>query len=558
MITNYYTLQALAREWAPDLTGCVMADAFSQVRDELTLALAGPEEAWMVRLSVQAPFHFIFRSAGYSKARRNVATLFEEAFGRTVTGFRIADRDRVLYLELEGGLSFQILLFGPRANVLLADAEGRVREAFQADADWSGTTAPAPQPAPRIQTFEAFESRWRTNRKTTEQAVASALPLFDRTLAAEVMHRAGVTTARPGDCTAAERHALFEAARALQAALAEPAPRIYWRGRFADTCSLVALHHLEAGPEAAEVRAEDFDTVDDAVRVFVRRALAQHRFRTLYEPLEKGLVEAARHYRTSTERMLEELAHESRADRYEQWGHLLMAAAADVPAGADEVTLPDLFADRAPVSIPLDPARSPIENAQHYYERARRTRRSREEAETRLLETEQKAEAAEALLEQLRAVETLADLEAFRKEEAARLAPFTGEEAAGEDRVPFRRFALPQGYEVWVGRNAKQNDQLTFRYAQKYDLWMHARGVPGSHAVLRLPNRQAQPGRPLLERAAAIAAYYSKARGSSLVPVMITERKYVRKPKGAAPGAVLAEREEVLLVEPRLPDGTTG
>ena len=79
-------------------------------------------------------------------------------------------------------------------------------------------------------------------------------------------------------------------------------------------------------------------------------------------------------------------------------------------------------------------------------------------------------------------------------------------------------------------------------------------GRSGSHAVLRLPSRDARPGKLLLERAAAIAAYFSKAQGSSLVPVVIVPRKYVRKPKGAAPGAVVVEREEVLLVEPGLPN----
>ena len=153
----------------------------------------------------------------------------------------------------------------------------------------------------------------------------------------------------------------------------------------------------------------------------------------------------------------------------------------------------------------------------------------------------------------MRGLDFLSDLQRFLKEHADDLAPFVGEEAAGQDRVPFRRYDLGGGYEVWVGRNARQNDDLTFHHAQKYDLWMHARGVPGSHAVLRLPGRNAQPGTPLLMRAAAIAAYYSKARGSSLAPVMVAPRKYVRKPKGAAPGAVVVEREDVLLVEPGLP-----
>jgi predicted ribosome quality control (RQC) complex YloA/Tae2 family protein len=270
--------------------------------------------------------------------------------------------------------------------------------------------------------------------------------------------------------------------------------------------------------------------------------------------------------------MMDELASPSRADRYERWGHLLMAqqdaaeaqlrAAVEAAAGAAEeppatvaVTLPDLFAEGAPVTLPLDPAKGAVGNAEHFYARARRTRRSREEAEARLDATLQQAETAQRLLDAVEALDTLDDVKRFRKAHAAALAPFLGQKDESIARFPFRRFRLGGGFEVWVGRNARQNDELTFHTAQKYDLWMHARGVPGSHTVLHRPNRDAEPTKQQLYTAAAIAAHFSKARGSGLVPVMVTERKYVRSPKGSPPGAVAVEREDVLLVEPGLPDG---
>ena len=547
MVNNFYTLQALTREWAQDLAGCVVGDVFSQVRGELTIALADPEREWMLRVSTQAPFYFVFRSAGYNKARRNVASVFEGALGRRVETVRTAERDRLLILDLDDGWQFLAVLFGPRANVFWVDAAGTVAEAFQGDASWTGQPAPTPRPAPLVETFDAFEARWRTDRKKTVQSVSAALPLFDRTLAAEVMHRAAVAEKPPAACTEPERRALCAAATALRRQLENPAPRIYWHGRFAETLALAPLDHL------SDLREERFDTVDEAVRVFVQRSLGQRRFRAAYDPLEKALAKAHADLRRRTERMLDELAHESRADRYERWGHLLMAAPTAVPPRADEVTLPDLFADNVPVTIPLDPALNAVENAERFYQKARRTRQAREHAEARLLDAEARAEEAAALLEKLHAADTVAALKDFKKTEAEALAGFVQGPAGAAPRLPFRRFVLGNGYEVWVGRNARQNDALTFRHARKYDLWMHARGVGGSHTVLRLPSRDARPGKPILERAAAIAAYFSKAQGSSLVPVMIAPRKYVRKPKGAAPGAVVVEREEVLLVEPGLP-----
>jgi predicted ribosome quality control (RQC) complex YloA/Tae2 family protein len=356
-----------------------------------------------------------------------------------------------------------------------------------------------------------------------------------------------VTTAEPGDCTEEERRALFDAAMRLCEALEMPEPVIYGGGPFPDAVSLIPLRHREEDP------AEPFDTVDAAVRSFVRRRLAGRHFHRLYDPLEEALEAAAEHYRESAERMAEELESESRAGRYERWGHLLMAQQDAVPEGAEEVELPDLFEDGTPVTIPVDPAKSPVENAQHYYRRARRTRRSREEAERRLDETLERADRAEALLAKLRTVDTLKGIKKFRTEKEEALAPFVEREDADVDRFPYRRFDLGEGFEVWVGRNARQNHELTFHAAQKYDLWLHAREVPGAHTVLHRPNRDAEPGRHRIHTAAAIAAHFSKAKGSALVPVMVTERKYVTSPTGADPGVVRVDREDVVMVEPGLP-----
>lgn len=548
MVNNFYTLHALAGEWCEHLKGCTVGDAFSQVRDELSIAFAHPERDQMLRCSTQRPLLYVFRSEGYSKARRNVATLFKHAFDRRVEDVRIATRDRMLYVDLAGGWCFLFMLFGSKANVLLVDEKGRVVEAFRNSAALEGTDAPQPRAAPMPSTFADFEERWRPTRNTTEQAVSSAMPLFGRLLARETMHRAGVHTAAPADCTEDERGALFDAAQALRQVLQHPHPHIYGSDPFPEALALVPMHHLAGQP------AEAFETVDAAIRVFVRRQLAEAHYRRLYDPLESALQDAADHYHRSAEQMMEELSSPSRADRYERWGHLLMAALDDVPDDADEVTLPDLFEEGRAVTIPLDPARSPVDNAERYYRKAKRTRRSREEAEQRMVATEERAEEAADLLSRLRAANTLDAIKQFRKEHQDRLAPFVEREDKDIERFPFRRFDLGNGYEVWVGKNARQNDELTFHTAQKYDLWMHARGVPGSHTVLHLPNRDAEPDKRRKYAAASIAAYYSKARGSGLVPVMVTPRKYVRSPKGGAPGAVHVEREEVLLVEPRLPD----
>lgn len=548
MVTNYHTLKALAENWSQDLPGCIVGDAYSQSKDELTLALASPEKTWMVRAATRSPFQYLFRSAGYNKARRNVATLFKSAFDKTVVSVRIADRDRIVFIELDDGSAFQFMLFGSSANVLLVNVDGLVVEAFQHQEKWLGQPAPLPSPAPLINTLDLFEDRWHADRKTITRALSSALPFFNATLAQEVCLRTGITSVKPAACSENDRHRLFDEAIRLQDELSQPAPRIYWDGDRVVQFSLIELK-IHAG-----LSEEVFGDVDKALSVFIRRKLGQRGFDEVYMPLEKALLNACKQYRARLETMLTSMAEESRADRYERWGHLLMASQASVPARAEKINVPDLFEANQIVTIPLDPNLSGIANAQKYYDKARQTRQARTHAEDRLLLTEQRALEAETLLAEVQKLTTRSEVLKFEKDHAGRLAPFLGQRASDSvQQVPFRRFDLGGGYEVWVGKNAKQNDALTFHHARKFDFWLHARGVPGSHTVLRRPGRTAQPDKNIKEQAAAIAAYYSKAKGSHLVPVIMTERKYVRKPRGAAQGTVIVEKEEVLIVEPGLP-----
>lgn len=548
MITNYYTLRALVHEWRARLAGCIVGDVYSQTRDELTIAFASKETTWMVRANVRAPFQYLFLNEGYNKARRNVATLMTGAFDQPVEHTRLAHRDRILYIELGNQKTLQFLLFGPRANVLLVDQNGFILDAFQRREALIETRAPAPRPAPWVTSFDAFKDSWSSNRKTITKAISASFPFFDAILAREVLHRAGVAPGRPDRCTTDELYSLFETATALSEELTAPIPRIYWNNERVEAYSLTFINAFST------YREERFDSVDEAVRVFVRRRLGQTAFEEVYRPLEKALLTAIEKDELRLDSMIQALSEESRADKYERWAHLLMASQHQIPSHADFVELDDLFQDEQRVRIPLDPTLSGIENAERFYEKARNTRLARTHAEDRLADIEKRIETAKELLDQLRALNTASDVKKFERSMKDDLMPFLGQStAATAEQIPFRRYTLESGYEVWVGKNARQNDELTFKYARKFDYWLHARGVPGSHAILRRPGRTSQPQKITLERAAAIAAFHSKARGSGLVPVIIAERKFVRKPRGAPPGAVLVDREEVLLVEPALP-----
>ena len=115
-----------------------------------------------------------------------------------------------------------------------------------------------------------------------------------------------------------------------------------------------------------------------------------------------------------------------------------------------------------------------------------------------------------------------------------------------------RRYRTSSGWTVWVGRNQRENDQLTHRMASREDLWFHASGYPGSHVVLRREGRKEEPGARTIEEAAALAAYWSKGRSARKVPVVYTRVKHVSKPRGGAPGLAVLRREKTVIVAPLL------
>ena len=242
-------------------------------------------------------------------------------------------------------------------------------------------------------------------------------------------------------------------------------------------------------------------------------------------------------------RLQEQLAAAGLAAEMRTRGDLLLARLHGVPRGTSSVTLEGW--DGEDVLIALDPALSPVENADAFYEEARRRGRAAEQLPGMI-------EAAERERERwwraLSAAEGGEVSEGLRQE-------LQGDEdersrAPAGTTLPFRRYRTSGGLEVRVGRSARANDQLTFHHSAPDDVWLHARSVPGSHVILRWTDGEGAPPARDLAEAATLAAVFSRARSSGLVPVDWTRRKHVRKPRGAPPGAVIPQRVKTLFVEP--------
>jgi predicted ribosome quality control (RQC) complex YloA/Tae2 family protein len=150
-------------------------------------------------------------------------------------------------------------------------------------------------------------------------------------------------------------------------------------------------------------------------------------------------------------------------------------------------------------------------------------------------------------IKKLESVEDFRSLKSFKKEDVPEKTLLKETSS-----LPFKTFEI-EGVTVWVGKSAKDNDEMLRGFVHKDDMWMHARLVPGSHVVIKMKGHKSLSNQ-VLERAAELAAFYSKYKGESLAPVIYTQAKFVRKVKGAPAGSVKVDRENVMMVKPTGPD----
>ncbi|MEP7151462.1 MAG: NFACT family protein [Nitrospira sp.] len=233
---------------------------------------------------------------------------------------------------------------------------------------------------------------------------------------------------------------------------------------------------------------------------------------------------------------------------YARYGELLKANLGSLRKGLTTVTVVDYYDATLPeLTIPLDPTKAPQANMDAYFAKYRKFGSAQREIAPRLTAIEAEVQQIQTELATIkhgtwRAPTIDADSTPRSTQPTSRRRA-----AVDERRGPFRRFVSSDGHQIFVGRNARENDELTFGLAKSEDLWLHAQGVPGSHVIVRLEKGTDSPPETLKD-AATLALLYSDLKKSGKGEVIYTRRKWVRKAKGQAPGAVTVTQEKALHV----------
>ena len=552
MVSNYYTLLHVARDLDKRLNGKRLHAAFSQNKSELIIHCEGD---LFVIANCEPHANSIFLKTSFSRTKKNSVGFFEALHGQTIDGVDVNPSDREVIFRFP---THRVIaqLFGSKANVLLIDSENTILESFLKPKDFVGRNYTSRE-RKEIQSAEALHEQLKLFRDDTLlPAVKKLFPQFGAELVREVLVRARLASdQKTMDVTPEDSITLYASYESLlQEVLTNPSPLVYFDGEQARAFCIVPLKEFQG------LSPKSFESIHDALRAFISRS---HCDKDLTD--EKGLLvqrlsQEVERARRTLGKMDNETEALERAESYERHGKLILANLADLKKGMKSATLSDP-ADE-PVSLSLDPSLTPARNAEKYFDKAKKSRASIVEAEDYKKELERKLAFAQDLLEKLEGIESpeaFAEFAGQNTEPLSALGIKLGKRGKSvEEKIPFRVFTVAGGFQVWAGKSGENNDLLTLKHAKPNDLWFHARGSGGSHVVLKIGTGKGEPSRQAMEQTAAIAAYYSKMKNSRMVPVAMTQKKYVRKPRGVPAGTVTIEREKVFFVEPELPQQEEG
>ena len=266
------------------------------------------------------------------------------------------------------------------------------------------------------------------------------------------------------------------------------------------------------------------------------------------ELLQKTVLSELR----KTEKKISALEHDltlsNDADTFRIIADSLMAALYQIQKGASSCSVPNIY-DGTLLQVTLSPVLTPAENAQKYYKKYNKLKRAREEIAIHLAEATDMRTWLESVDESLRLATTRQETEEIKEElQTAGILPVPKRKPHASGKSSPLQIVFSESTRIYIGKNNRQNEEVTFRIATGSDLWLHVQKIPGSHVVIKTTLPEPEP--EALDAAVRLAAYFSKARGGSQVPVDCVPRRFVKKPPGARPGFVIFTNQKTFYTTP--------
>ena len=319
-------------------------------------------------------------------------------------------------------------------------------------------------------------------------------------------------------------------------------PAIYYDGNEPKEFSSLLLTHF------SNYQVKSYDSISEVIRTYYSSRDLITRIRQKSSDLRRVVQTALERNRKKYDLQLKQLRDTENRDKYKVYGELIHTYGYNLEEGAKELEALNYYTNEM-IKIPLDPQKTPQENAKKYFDRYNKQKRTFEALSELIKETKDEIDYLESVSKSLDIARSEDDLIQI-KEELIESGFIRRKQSAKKVKITSKPFHYisSDGFHMYVGKNNLQNDELTFQFAKGNDWWFHAKGAPGSHVIVKadgveLPDRT-------FEEAARLAAYYSSLRDSEKVEIDYVEKKQVKKPNGSKPGFVVYYTNYSMMIEP--------
>ncbi|AZQ61032.1 DUF814 domain-containing protein [Flammeovirga pectinis] len=511
MFNNYYFLRQLSSSLKEHLVGMTLGACFSQSKDELMIGFyKGGREQW-IRASLIPNFNLLTFPLDYQRKKVNSIDLFKEAIDQEVEDIIQYNNERAFLIKMTNNWGILFKMYGNRSNILLVH-EGEVITLFQKRHIEDQN----------IDVSQLDRSLDQTKEGFFENGLRGTFPTLGKEALAYLVKNGWED---------ADKEKQWKMLSSIISKLENP--------KYYTIEENEQIHFLlfEEGTTLFETD-NAIEAANEFFYRFSKRFFVEQERVPLLREIDKRLKQS-RSYLKKNYARFEELTESA---RFEEIANIIMANLHAIPARTKKITLFDFYKD-GDIVIKLNEFQTPQKNAETYYRKAKNQKLEVKNLEENINEKEEEMKRLQTHRDALNDLEMVREIRKYIKTNGLQKLQ------KNEPVFPFRKFEF-KGFEIWVGKNAVNNDLLTQRFAHKRDLWLHARDVAGSHVVVKWKSKQPTFPINVIEKAASIAAYYSQRKTDTLCPVIYTPKKYVRKRKGDPAGLVVVDKESVVLIEP--------
>lgn len=300
----------------------------------------------------------------------------------------------------------------------------------------------------------------------------------------------------------------------------------------------------------SDLTLEHFDSISRTLEVFYAERNAYNRIHQKSADLRHVVATALERTVKKYELQQKQMKDSAKRDKYKLYGELLNVYGYNLAPGSKELVCENFYDNNKEIHIPLDPTLDARENSKKYFERYGKLKRTAEALTIQLAESKARMDHLSSIQNSLDIAVDAEDLVQIR-EELAEYGFIKKNRNGKKEKIKSKPFHYisSDGYDIYIGRNNYQNDELTFKFANGNDWWFHAKGMPGSHVIVRNDKEGPMPDR-VFEEAGKLAGFYSKGRESDKIEIDYLQKKNVKKPAGSAPGFVVYYTNFSLTIHP--------